>query len=340
MRAAGVELLVDSSEMGVVGFIEVLRHFGTFLRRFRELVGRAAIDRPDSVVLIDYPGFNLRFAQQMHRLGIRVVYYISPQVWAWGRRRIPKIATWCKKVLAIFPFEPQVYAGTGLDVEFVGHPLVRIIEERHYASVARDPDLLVLLPGSRRNEVKRLLPPLVETAAWLAARRPLRRFVLPVPNPRIGHLVEAMLVDLRAANDCIPAIQVVQGDAGEWFRRADAGLAASGTVTVEAAIHGLPLVVAYRVSPITYLVGRLLVKIPYFTMVNLVANKLVFEEFLQGDVRPAILGPAVEAILSGGRRREAVMLGLREAVAALGAGSNSCERAARAVLAVAALPVP
>lgn len=338
MRKQGVDTIVDSTDLGVVGFVEVVKHLPTFLGIFKNLVGMAARERPDCVVLIDYPGFNLRFARKMHALGIPVVYYISPQVWAWGRHRIPKIATWCRKVLAIFPFEPAVYDGTGLDVEFVGHPLVGILQNRINPSIKRDPDLIMLLPGSRRSEIERLLKPVTETAAWLATRSPQRKFVLPVPNERIRDLVVQLLAKYRAANPGIPAIRIVEGDADDWFQTADAGLAASGTVTMQAAIFGLPLVSIYRVSPLTYLLGRMLVDIPYFTMVNLVAGRLVFEEFLQGDVRPEKLGPAVEAIMRNGTRRKDILAGIAEAVAALGSGHDSFGNAAKAVLEVCAEP--
>jgi len=335
MRDAGVETIIDATDLGIVGLVEVLKHLPMFLGIFRRLVAQAAEERPACVVLIDYPGFNLRFARKMHRLGIPVVYYISPQVWAWGKRRIPKIAEWCTKVLAIFPFEPAVYDGTGLDVEFVGHPLVSILEEKKDPTLKRDPDLIMLLPGSRGNEIAKLLPPIAETAAWLHSRRPSLRFSLPVPSPRIRMLVDENLTDLRQKNAAIPEIEIVEGDPSVWFQTADAGLAASGTVTMQAAIYGLPLVSVYKVSPLTFALASRLVKLDYFTMVNLVAGKRVFEEFLQGDVKADMLGPAVEAILQGGRRREDVLRGIEDCIKALGSGRNSCQQAAQAVLSVA-----
>lgn len=335
MRDAGVDVLVDSTDLGVVGFVEVLKHIRTFWRIFHQLVDQAASERPDCVVVIDYPGFNLRFAKQMHRRGIPVVYYVSPQVWAWGRKRIPKIATWCRKVLAIFPFEPEVYQGTGLEVEFVGHPLVRILEERKEPDIERDPNLLMLLPGSRENEIRKLLPPIARTAACLGEKDPLLRFVLPVPSQRIRLLVDETIAALRAGGMNLPDVNIVDGDPAPWFQKADAGLATSGTVTVEAAIYGLPLVSVYKVSPLTYAIARRLVKLPYFTMVNLVTDRLVFEEFIQGDVRPERLAPAVKAIMTGGSRRQEVIAGMHDCVRALGSSRNSCRRAAQAVLDVA-----
>ncbi len=332
MRAAGVDLIVDSSELGIVGFIEVLKHLRMFLKLFDSLVARAAAERPDAVVLIDYPGFNLRFARKMRELGIPVVYYISPQVWAWGKKRIPRIARDVTRMLVIFPFEPQVYAGTGLDVRFVGHPLRQILAARRDPGLARDPAAVLLLPGSRNSELDRLLEPFVETAAWLKARNPQLKFILAAPNPRIAGIVAGKLAALKSK---IPEIEIVTGKTQEWMQRAICGLAASGTVTMECAMLGLPLVVAYRMNPVSVFIGRLLVKLRYFTIVNLVADRCVFQEYLQGDVRPEVLGPALEAVLPGGARRAEVEAGMAEAVAKLGEHTDASALAATAVLEIA-----
>ena len=152
MRAAGVETYIDSTELGIVGFVEVLKHLPMLLRLFRKLVRRAAEERPSVVVLIDYPGFNLRLAKKLHALGIRVVWYISPQVWAWKRGRIWKLAKYCRRMLCIFPFEPEVYAKTSMRTEFVGHPLLETLAPYTSQPEDRDPNLVILLPGSRRAE--------------------------------------------------------------------------------------------------------------------------------------------------------------------------------------------
>ena len=339
MREAGVDLLVDSSELGVVGLVEVFKHLRMFLRLFKRLVARAAAERPDAVVLIDYPGFNLRFAKQMRKLGIPVVYYISPQVWAWGKKRIPEIARDVTRMLVIFPFEPQVYAGTGLDVCFVGHPLKEILAARRDPALVRTPDTVLLLPGSRNSELDRLLAPFVATAAWLKVRNPQLKFVLATPNARIANIVTERLTVIHSQSAIrhspFPDIEVVTGRTQEWMQRAACGLAASGTVTMECAMLGLPLAVAYRMNPLTVFLGRLLVQLPYFTIVNLVANRCVFQEFLQGDVCPKVLGPALEAILPGGARRAEVEAGMSEAVAQLGERTNASALAATAVLEIA-----
>lgn len=330
MQHAGVDCLVDSTELGVVGLVEVLRHYPMFKRIFDGLVRDAAKQRPAAVVLIDYPGFNVRFAKQMHRLGIPVVYYISPQVWAWGKRRIPLLAKLVRRMLVIFPFEPQVYAGTGLDVRFVGHPLVDILESKRQ-STERDPNLVLLLPGSRRSEIERLLPAVVASAQAAKRARPELRCVLSCPRDGIASLVRESLLALGAAD-----IEVDCGRTTYWMQRASAGIAASGTVTVQAAILGLPLVVVYRVNWLTYLMARSLIQIEYITMVNLVRQACVFEEFVQAQVRPDAVSAALLRVLPGGDRHESVVQGMRETVARLRTEHDASAAAAVEVLDVIA----
>lgn len=334
MAAAGVEILLDSSELGVVGLVEVLGHLGTFLRALKALSRRAAAERPAAVVLIDYPGFNLRLARRLHAAGVPVVYYISPQIWAWKRGRRHQMAAWCRRLLCIFPFEPAHFADTGLDVRFVGHPLLESLAAERDASLVRDPDLVLLLPGSRRSEVERLLPDLVRTAAALRQRRPGLRFVLPAPRERVADIARQCLA--RHGVEGLVDLRIDVGRTHHWMQCAAAGIAASGTVTMEAAILGLPLVSVYRLAPLTHALGRLVLRnLPYFTIVNLVAGREVFAEFLQGAVRAERLVPALEAILPGGSRRAEVEAGMAAAVSALGAATAVSQTAARLVLEVA-----
>ena len=340
MTAAGVDIMVDSSDLGVVGLVEVLRDLRTFRRIFRHLVQRATAERPDAVVLIDYPGFNLRLARRLHALGIKVVYYISPQVWAWGKKRIPKMAKIIDKMLVIFPFEPGVYKSTQLDVEFVGHPLLEILAEHRDPTISRDPNTILMLPGSRISEVDRLLPVMLKTGRLLARRRPQSRFVIALPREAVAEYVRSKMTAMAPVLADMPEIRVEAGTAREWLQRAAAGLAASGTVTVEAAILGLPLVVVYRLHWLTFRLVQLLVKIPHFTMVNLVAGGLVFEEFLQGAADPERLCSALENILPEGERRDGVMQGMARTVEMLGGRSQVCRRAALSVLSVIGSDTP
>ncbi len=334
MRAAGVELLVDSTELGVVGLVEVFRHLLTFCRIYFDLARRAASERPAAVVLIDYPGFNLRFAARLRRLGIPVIYYVSPQVWAWGRGRLPRMARMIQRMLTIFPFEPPLYQRVGLRADFVGHPLVDLLRPPADAPAERDPHLVLLLPGSRGGELDRLLGPILDTAEALHVHHPELRFVIPTPRASIRDMVERHLAAHRGRLAPTLHLEVSCGDTHAWMRRAVAGLAASGTVTVESAILGLPLVVVYRVNPLTFLLAKWLVRVPYITMVNLVADEAVFEEFLQDDVRPAVLVPALERILPGGARHDLALAGIAKAVGALRtpAGESASRNAARLVL--------
>ena len=336
MRGAGVDLIVDSSDLGIVGFVEVVKHLPTFFKIFHRLVDELNRETPAAVVLIDYPGFNLRFAKKMHDHGIPVIYYVSPQVWAWGKHRIPKMARIIDKMLVLFPFETDVFKDTGLDVEFVGHPLVEILEPSRRPDGERDKDLILLLPGSRLSEVKRLLGPMIETAELLKQRHPEKHFLIPAPGQRLHDYVTGLLSEYEGRCD-LPEITVVREGAREWMGKADAGIAASGTVTIEAAILGLPLVSVYRLNWLTFRLARLLVKIPYFTMVNLVVRDEIFQEFLQGDVRPAVLAPALESIMTGGHRRLHVEDGMRRAVNALGAHTDIRRNTAQKVLQAANL---
>ena len=199
MREAGVDIMVDSTELGVVGLIEVFENITTFIGIFQKLKHRAIKERPDAVVLIDYPGFNLRFAKQMYKNGIPVIWYISPQVWAWGKSRIPKLAKYCSKMLVIFPFETETYRKTSLETEFVGHPLVNIVHKRKDPAISRDPNLILLLPGSRFNEINRLFVPMLETALVLHKNHPDLKFSVAAPRQaiygRIKQIYEKFIIE-------------------------------------------------------------------------------------------------------------------------------------------------
>lgn len=331
MAAAGVDILVDSSELGVVGIFEALRHLPVFFRLFRQLVRQAAVERPQVVVLIDYPGFNLRFAEKLHALGLRVVYYVSPQVWAWKRSRIKKIAAYVDELLCIFPFEPEVYAGSGLPVTFVGHPLLQILATYQRPDRVRDERLVLLLPGSRRQELQRLLPVFLQTATLLHRQDPRLRFVVPLPRQRILDYALELKQALTLPADA-PPIEFSLGNTRELMCVATAGLAASGTVTVEAAILGLPLVVAYKLHWLSWQIGKRLVKLPSITIANLVCRERVYEECLQSEATAENLARAMRDILSGGSRREEVLTGIARTVRRLGGNEDVSGKVADKVL--------
>ncbi|MBQ7176436.1 MAG: lipid-A-disaccharide synthase [Victivallales bacterium] len=332
MRKAGVEIMVDSTELGVVGIVEVLKSIFFFIRLLKDMARRAAEERPDAVILIDYPGFNLRLAQRLHKAGIPVIYYISPQVWAWKKGRIKTIAKCVRRMLCIFPFEPAVYDGTGLDVKFIGHPLLDILAPLRKSDIQRDEKLVLLLPGSRSNELKALLKTFVQTALLLKEKHQELHFVIPLPREKTRKLAERLLEECNLNEEQIKCFQISVGDTRQQMKKAIAGIAASGTVTVEAAMLGLPLVVSYKVSWLTYQVAKALVKLPSITIANLVTGQTVYEERLQYDAVPDKLASALEDILPGGARRQTCLEGIEKCVKMLGEDTKASARAAEAVI--------
>ncbi len=327
MQRAGVDLIADTSELGVMGFIEVAKLYPTFMRLLKKMIDTAAEERPDVVVTIDYPGFNLRFAKAVHALGIKTVHYVGPQVWAWGKKRLKTLPTFIDKLLVIFPFEMPIWQKTGIDVEFIGHPLVETLAKKR-VKIERSKDTILLLPGSRKSELDRILTPMLNTAKALKKKRPQLRFVISTPREKIRNMV---LNEITKANLGF-AINVTCGDTETWLQQATCGLAASGTVTVQAAILGLPVVSIYKMNPLSLFLMRMLIKLPYFTMANIISDKVVYEEFLQGKVKPSILVPAVERILPTGERAELVVTDMKEMVDKLGGESTVANNAATSIL--------
>jgi len=338
MREAGVDLFVDSSELGVVGFIEVLEKIGTFIRIFFQCIELAKKERPDVVMVIDNPGFNIRLAKQLWKLGIPVVWFVSPQVWVWRKSNIPRIAKYCRKLVVIFPFEEEVWAGSGLETHFGGHPLIEIVRERTDPTLKRDPNHVLILPGSRGSETSRLLEPFLKTVLILHKRHPELYFTISLPREKTYQDVLKGLDEFTRKHPEMQdvRIEVKCGDTPRAVQVCTAGLAASGTVTVECAIAGLPLVVAYRLNYITFIFAILIIRKLFrnaFTMVDIILNRKAFEEFLQFQVRPAVLAAAMERILPGGSRRAEVERDMAELRRLLAPGSeNATANAARHLL--------
>jgi lipid-A-disaccharide synthase len=310
MEKAGVELLVHQRELAVGGLVEVLSSVRRVLAAWRRLRDALTEDRPELVVLVDSPDLNLPFARRVQRERIPTLYYVSPQVWAWRRWRIRKIARRVDRLAVIFPFEREIYAHTGLPVDFVGHPLVERMCEfaaLHDRATARaeldlDPDrpLVLLLPGSRHNELRHGFDLKLESARVLHARRPEVAFAVAV-----APTLEREEVELRIAAARLPAdlrLDVIQGRTYEAVRAADVALAKPGTITVEVALLDRPMVVAARVHPLSAMLARRLVKVPSFTMPNLIAGAPVIPEFLQEAARPERIALALEILLAGPAR--------------------------------------
>ncbi|MBT3194020.1 MAG: lipid-A-disaccharide synthase [Verrucomicrobia bacterium] len=331
MRAEGVETAHDISEMAVMGFSEVVKRYPFFKAVFNEMLTLAVERRPEVVVLVDYPGFNLRLAAKLHELGIRVVYYICPQVWAWHRERIPKMAKIIDHLITIFPFEAQHFADTDLTVTYCGNPLVD--EAAHALSLPtvalpwKKPKRVALLPGSRVHEIRRMLPGMWQTAARLEADNPDISFIVATPSEREIPLVREMMQGTKGPTHW----EIVPSRTREVLRQADAAIVASGTATLETGLLRCPMVIVYKVHPFTYVLARLLVKIKHAGMVNIIAGREICPEFLQMAATPAAVANALTPLIDDTPQRQRMLHDLDEVIAVMGDGGAS-DKAAQVVL--------
>ena len=335
LRGAGAELLGDFGGLSVTGLLEVPRVLPRIYRIYRALVARARTDRPDVFVAVDFPDFNFILARALRKLDIPIVYYISPQLWAWRQGRMKTMRRIADRVLVIFEFEERIYREAGVPVEWVGHPLLDVMppapsrdEVRRSLGLTAAEPLVALLPGSRRNEVAAILPDLVRSAALVRARIPGARFVVA----RAPHLADDLFTPLTALTGSPAA--VVEGRTDDILAAADVALVASGTATVQAALHECPMVVVYRLSPLTYRLGRPFVRVATFAMANLVAGRRVVPELIQDDFVPSRVADAALAILTDADAAARMRADLRDVRRRLGK-PGATRRAARAVLEVA-----
>jgi len=289
----GMVLLHHASELGFIGLFNVLRHLPMFRRIFRELMERIEQEQPDAVLLVDYPGFNLRVARRAKELGLRVVYYISPQVWAWRKGRVRHIARYVDRMIVLFPFEEEFYRTHDVPVTYVGHPLIEQLAGIGGAAAAPAADELriALLPGSRRQEVSALLPAMLDAVAILRRERKVNAYIIQAPT--IEHDELLAIVQSKVAD-----VPILPHDRGEGVAAADVALSASGTATLEAAVLGTPVVVMYRLSRATYLLGKKLVQLPHWSLVNIVAQKEVVPELIQSDVNGERIAAEVRRIVA------------------------------------------
>ena len=320
LRREGVRTVVDARDMAVVGFIEVLARYPFFRRVFRRMLGLLASEKPAALLLVDYPGFNLRLAAKAHGLGIPVLYYVSPQVWAWHKSRIPQMAKILDLLMVIFPFEVRVFQGTGLKTVFVGHPLVESVRRTLAQPTAELPwpagaKRVAILPGSRRQEIRRVLPPMLDAARELRRRDPSTAFLIPAASEEIRGLVEAQLAARPTEERA--AVGVVTGQMREVARQARAAMVCSGTATVETALLRCPMIVVYRTAAPTYWFGRLIIRVPWLGMVNLIANRTLCPEFIQGHAQPAAMADALEPLMADTPARQTQLEGLAAVAAAL-----------------------
>ena len=332
MRAAGCDTVVDAKDLAVVGISEIVSHLPTIYARFHQLIAEADRRGPDLAIVIDSPAFNWRVARQMRKRGIPVVYYVCPQFWAWRQGRVRLLRKYVNKALVIFPFEEKFYRDRGADATFVGHPLaglsVPITDREAYAAtymldVAKP--WITLMPGSRIKEVRMNLPTILDSSSKLG---PGYEFLLPVAPTLDRSFLESLISSrssIRLVPDALPALA-----------HSRAGIIASGTATVEAAMMGTPFVMVYRVSPLTYFLGRPRVKVPHFAMVNLIAGKEIVPELVQHDFTAGKVVARLGEIIPDGEPRNQMIAGLAS-VKALLRGPNPdllhpAERAAEAIM--------
>jgi len=327
-QVAGAGLQDWVEEAAVMGVWEVLKRYGWFKERFAVMMEEVEEFQPDLLLLVDYPGFNLRFAAAVRREfpETKIVYYISPKVWAWNKRRIPLMARVLDEVLCLFPFEQPIFENAGLKSTFVGNPLVDELEEKRQPGVERDERLVGLFPGSREREIARLFPMMVETAQLLKGWRGELKFEVPAASPSLAKQIREMIAAAGAGD----LITVTDGGSHSLMQRAGCAVIASGTATLEAAYYGLPYCLVYRVAPLTYILGRMLVKIEQIGLVNILAGEGVIEELIQADSQPAAVARSLRELIEYPVKREALQVRLAETASKLG-GLGAHQKAARAV---------
>jgi len=329
MQRAGVRAVVDAASISVVGLVEVVTHIPRIWGEYRKLLRAASAERPDIAILTDSPDFHLRLAKRLKKLQIPVIWLIAPQVWAWRKGRLPMMRRNIDQLLCIFPFEPEFFVSNGMDAIYLGHPLTRMVKPSASRSELRKrygvPDgahLIALLPGSRKGEVARHLPILMEAADRIAqaGHKPDPKFILAVP-PGLN-LTE------RISGS---SIQLQEGQTWDVLACSDLALAASGTVTIEASLLGTPMVTFYRVNNLSWYIGRRLVKVPFFSMVNLVAGRRIVPELIQNEMTASRLAEEALRLLGDEAARREMCRELALVVQKLSGPDDPMEVAASVV---------
>ncbi len=337
MEKAGVELVVHQREMAVSGLIELLPDLHRIVSAWRRMIGALRASRPDLVVLVDSSGFNIPFARRARRMGCPTLYYVSPQVWGWRIGRIRKLARRVDQLAVIFPFEPAVYAGTQVPVEYVGHPLVERLRAvtsqldrqsaRELLGLPAQARIVALLPGSRASELRSILPLQLDVARVLHARDPRIHFAIPRASSIARETLEQAIRAARLPS--LLRIDVLEGRSQVLLRAADAALLKPGTSTLEASLLDCPFVVAARANPLTAWILRRLVRVDSLTMPNLIAGEAIVPEFLQEEARPEVVAEALLGLLDGPARetQRSRLAVVREALSQGGAAKRAAELA-------------
>ncbi len=326
MRAVAGNHLTDWTQEAVVGLWDVMLKYPYFREQFYRMYREILELQPSAVIFVDYPGFNLRLAAYLRRRRFsgRLIYYISPQVWAWNRHRIGRMARFLDLMLVIFPFEKQLYEKSGLRTVFVGHPM---IEEQTRNDQTRERKLIGLLPGSRFREVRRILPVMLETARFIQARDPSIRFIIGAATTSLEEPIRKMVVHSALKN-----VTVQLGGAHQLMQRAFAGMVASGTATLESSFYRFPFVLVYKVSWLTYIPGRLLIRVNYLGMPNILAGKEIVPEFIQHRADPIKIADALWKLCNDENARGQMICEMDRIIALLGKDGGAGFRAASAVI--------
>jgi lipid-A-disaccharide synthase len=329
MQEAGVELMANAADMAVVGLTEVIVKLNTIRKVLNLMKADLTANKPDLLILIDYPDFNLMLGKAAKALGVRVFYYISPQVWAWRRGRIKKIRAIVDKMAVILPFEEQLYREEGVDATYVGHPLLDTITTKYTRQEALEKfglqegaTTVGLLPGSRDTEIARLLPVMMNAAEILGKRLPRAQFVLP-----LAETLEQAFVENILQRSPVP-VRIVRNDTYDAIHSADIVIVASGTATLETALLGKPMVIVYKVSPVSYYIGKKIINVEHIGLANIIAGKTIVPELIQDEANPERIATEVVNILNDEARMKNIRQELHAVRETLGQ-PGAAERAAR-----------
>ncbi|MGC8737634.1 MAG: lipid-A-disaccharide synthase [Candidatus Hydrogenedens sp.] len=318
MEKEGFVLLYDLCTNAIMGFVEVVKHLGDIRQLMKNTLNWIKEHNPTGVVLVDYPGFNLHIAPMIKELNIPIIYYISPQVWAWKKNRVKKIARWVRKVLVIFPFEVPIYEQEGVECVYVGHPLLDKIPTMRKELDYTPPYTIGLLPGSRPQEIKRNFPVMLETAKQFLSVYPQTKFVVPAFNRSCVELIRDISGDF--------AIEIYEGGIEQVLQISHAGIVSSGTATLESALSGMPFVLIYRTHPLTYYIARLLVNISHIGIVNILMGREVVPELIQNDATPLHIYNRLVSLVQNSTLRGSMIYDfkqLREKLGSPGAGKQT-----------------
>lgn len=312
MRQAGVDIIQDYNQLAVVGLTEVIRHFPTIYRAFKTIQKFIETQKPDLVILVDYPGFNLRMAKVAKKNNCKVFYYISPQLWAWHQSRVNIIKKYVDEIAVVFPFEVDFYKRFDVDAHFIGHPLAKTVKPTYPVNETKkildfNPNanpIIGIMPGSRRGEIKRLTLPMLQAALLLKQKFPQAQFVLPLAPSRRPEDLQPYLQQVNLE------VKVIAGHTYDVINVCDALMVASGTATLEVGLLAKPMVLVYKVSALTYFIGRLLIKIPFLGICNIIANKPVVKELIQQDATPENIAKEIEKIMEDQNYHETMLMEL------------------------------